>query len=87
MSPDGQWVATPFEREMLKEDKNEQRLWMVSTPAAMPFPLPRKEYPSALPRWSPDGNTSFTSARNNAGKNQVWAARPPAVKRKSSRSC
>src|SRR5213080_1023883 len=31
ISPDGQWIAYAVRTRMLKEDKNEQRLWMIST--------------------------------------------------------
>src|SRR5713101_3562978 len=31
LSPDGQWVAYTVRSKILKEDKNEQRLWMVPT--------------------------------------------------------
>src|SRR5580704_9530895 len=30
ISPDGQWVAYTVRTKMLKEDKNETRIWMVS---------------------------------------------------------
>src|SRR2546425_7951307 len=72
LSPDGQWVAYAVRTRMLKEDKNEQRLWMVSTRGGDAIPLTAEGISSAHPRWSPDGKyLAFTSARN-AGKNQVW---------------
>src|SRR5713226_6260525 len=72
LSPDGQWVAYAVRTRMLKEDKNEQRLWMVSTHGGDAIPLTAEGVSSAHPRWSPDGKyLAFTSARN-AGKNQVW---------------
>src|SRR6266852_3065870 len=72
LSPDGQWVAYSVRTRMLKEDKNEQRLWMVSTHGGDAIPLTAEGVSSAHPRWSPDGKyLAFTSARN-AGKNQVW---------------
>src|SRR6266853_3141937 len=72
LSPDGQWVAYAVRTRMLKEDKNEQRLWMVSTRGGDAIPLTAEGVSSAHPRWSPDGKyLAFTSARN-AGKNQVW---------------
>jgi dipeptidyl aminopeptidase/acylaminoacyl peptidase len=72
MSPDGQWVAYSVRTRMLKEDKNEQRLWMVSTRGGDPIPLTAEGVSSSHPRWSPDGRyLAFLSARNN-GKTQVW---------------
>jgi dipeptidyl aminopeptidase/acylaminoacyl peptidase len=72
LSPDGQWVAYGVRTRMLKEDKNEQRLWMVSTRGGDPIPLTAEGVSSSHPRWSPDGKyLAFSSARN-AGKNQVW---------------
>ncbi len=72
ISPDGQWVAYAVRTRMLKEDKNEQRLWMVSTHGGDPIPLTAEGVSSSHPRWSPDGKyLAFLSARNN-GKTQVW---------------
>src|SRR6266567_5859962 len=72
MSPDGQWVVYSVRTRMLKEDKNEQRLWMVSASGGDPIPMTAEGATSAHPRWSPDGKfLAFLSARN-AGKNQVW---------------
>jgi dipeptidyl aminopeptidase/acylaminoacyl peptidase len=57
---------------MLKEDKNEQRLWVVSTHGGDPLPMTVEGVSSSHPRWSPDGKyLAFLSARNG-GKNQVW---------------
>jgi len=71
MSPDGQWVAYSVRTRILKDDKNEQRLWMVSTRGGDPIPM-TAEGVSSHPRWSPDGKyLAFLSVRN-AGKNQVW---------------
>jgi dipeptidyl aminopeptidase/acylaminoacyl peptidase len=72
MSPDGQWVAYSVRTRILKDDKNEQRLWMVSTRGGDPIPMTSEGVSSSHPRWSPDGKyLAFLSARN-AGKNQVW---------------
>ncbi len=72
ISPDGQWVAYAVRTRMLKEDKNEQRLWMVSNHGGDPIPLTAEGVSSSHPRWSPDGKyLAFLSARNN-GKTQVW---------------
>ena len=72
LSLDGQWVAYAVRTRMLKEDKNEQRLWMISTRGGDAVPLTAEGVSSTHPRWSPDGKyLAFLSARN-AGKNQVW---------------
>jgi dipeptidyl aminopeptidase/acylaminoacyl peptidase len=72
LSPDGQWVAYTVRTKMLKEDKNEQRLWMVSTHGGDPLPMTAEGVSSSHPRWSPDGKyLAFLSSRNE-GKSQVW---------------
>jgi dipeptidyl aminopeptidase/acylaminoacyl peptidase len=72
LSPDGQWVAYGVRTKMLKEDKNEQRLWMISTRGGDAIPLTAEGVSSSHPRWSPDGKyLSFLSSRNG-GKSQVW---------------
>src|SRR5438445_8781661 len=72
MSPDGQWVVYSVRTRMLKDDKNEQRLWMVSTHSGDPIPMTAEGVSSLHPRWSPDGKyLAFLSSRN-AGKSQVW---------------
>src|SRR5437667_12509545 len=72
ISLDGQWVVYAVRTCMLKEDKNEQRLWMVSTHGGDPISLTAEGVSSSHPRWSPDGKyLAFLSSRNN-GKTQVW---------------
>jgi dipeptidyl aminopeptidase/acylaminoacyl peptidase len=72
LSPDGQWVAYTVRTRMLKEDKNEQRLYMISTKGGDSIPLTAEGVSSSHPRWGPDGRVlAFLSARNG-GKNQVW---------------
>src|SRR6266436_2694867 len=72
LSPDGQWVAYAVRARMLKEDKNEQRLLMVSTSGGDAISLTAEGVTSSHPRWSSDGKfLAFLSSRNN-GKTQVW---------------
>lgn len=72
ISPDGQWVAYTVRSKMLKEDKNETRIWMVSTKGGDAIPMTADGISSGHPRWSPDGKfLAFTSSRNG-GKPQVW---------------
>lgn len=72
LSPDGQWVAYTVRTKMLKEDKNETRIWMVSTRGGDALPMTAEGVSSGHPRWSPDGKyLAFTSSRNG-GKSQVW---------------
>ena len=72
MSPDGQWVVYSVRTRMLKEDKNEQRLWMVSSHGGDPIPMTAEGVSSSHSRWSPDGKyLAFLSSRNQ-DKGQVW---------------
>ena len=72
LSPDGLWVAYTVRTKMLKEDKNETRIWMVSTRGGEALPMTAEGVSSGHPRWSPDGKfLAFTSSRGG-GKSQVW---------------
>ena len=72
MSPDGQWVAYVVGTTNRKEDKHEQRIWMVPAPGGEAIALTAEGNSSSHPRWSPDGKfLAFLSARNE-GKSQVW---------------
>jgi len=72
ISPDGQWIAYAVRTRMLKEDKNEQRLWMISTHGGDAIAMTAEGVSSGHPSWSPDGKyLSFLSARDG-GKPQVW---------------
>ena len=72
IGPDGQWIAYAVRTRMLKEDKNEQRLWMISTHGGDAIAMTAEGVSSGHPSWSPDGKyLSFLSARDG-GKPQVW---------------
>src|SRR6266487_5714005 len=63
MSPDGQWVVYSVRTRMLKDDKNEQRLWMISTHGGDALSLTAEGVSSGHARWSRDGKyISFLSA-------------------------
>jgi dipeptidyl aminopeptidase/acylaminoacyl peptidase len=72
LSPDGQWVAYTVRTRMLKEDKNEQRVWMISTRGGDPIPMTAEGVSSSHARWSPDGKYLAILSARNAGKSQVW---------------
>ena len=72
LSPDGQWVAYSVKTPLLKDDKNEERIWMVWTAGGDPIALTAEGVSSSHPRWSPDGKyIAFLSARKES-KEQVW---------------
>ena len=72
LSPDGRFVTYTVESRLLKEDKNEDRLWMVPTAGGEALPLTAAGASSSHARWSPDGKSiAFLSARDE-GKTQVW---------------
>lgn len=72
LSPDGRYVAYSVKTALLKDDKNESRIWMVSTSGGDAIPLSAEGVSSSHPRWSPDGRfLAFLSARSE-GKTQVW---------------
>lgn len=72
LSPDGQFATYTVETALLKEDKNEDRVWMISTKGGDAIPLTAAGVSSSHARWSPDGKSiAFLSAREE-GKTQVW---------------
>lgn len=72
VSPDGQWIAYSVKTPLLKDDKNEERIWMIAAHGGEPIALTAEGTSSSHPRWSPDGKyIAFLSARNE-GKTQVW---------------
>jgi dipeptidyl aminopeptidase/acylaminoacyl peptidase len=73
ISPDGKWVAYVVTTADPKEDKNEDRIWMISATGGDAIPLTSEDESSTHPRWSPDGKyLAFLSARDDSGKKQVW---------------
>jgi dipeptidyl aminopeptidase/acylaminoacyl peptidase len=72
LSPDAEWVAYTVRSASLKEDKSEQRIWMVPFAGGDAIALTAEGVSSGHPRWSPDGKyLAFLSARHE-GKTQVW---------------
>src|SRR3954470_10604550 len=72
ISPDARWVAYTVRTSNLKEDKTEERIWIVGMTGSEAVPMTAEEVSSSHPRWSPDGKyLAFLSARNE-GKTQVW---------------
>jgi dipeptidyl aminopeptidase/acylaminoacyl peptidase len=72
LSPDAQLVAYTVRTTSLKEDKSEQRIWMVPFAGGEPVPLTAEDVSSGNPQWSPDDKyLAFLSARHE-GKTQVW---------------
>ena len=72
LSPDAKWVAYSIKTVLLKEDKEEERIWMAPTAGGDPLALTAEGVSSAHARWRPDGKfLAFLSARDE-GKTQVW---------------
>jgi dipeptidyl aminopeptidase/acylaminoacyl peptidase len=72
LSPDAKWVTYTVKTALLKEDKNEERLWMIPAAGGTPLALTAEGTSSSHARWSPDGKfIAFLSARGE-GKSQVW---------------
>ena len=73
LSPDGKFATYTVQSRLLKEDKSENRIWMVSTAGGEAMPLTATGVSSSHARWSPDCKSiAFLSARDG-GKTQVWA--------------
>jgi dipeptidyl aminopeptidase/acylaminoacyl peptidase len=72
LSSDAQWVAYTVKTLSLKEDKSEERIWMVPFAGGDAVAISAEGVSSSHPRWSPDGKyLAFLSARHE-GKAQVW---------------
>jgi dipeptidyl aminopeptidase/acylaminoacyl peptidase len=72
LSPDAQFVTYSVQNRLLKEDKNEDRIWMVPTAGGEAIALTAAGVSSSHARWSPDGKSiAFLSARDE-GKTQLW---------------
>jgi len=72
VSGDGQWVAYTVKSALVKEDKNETRIWMIPAAGGEAIALTGEGVSSAHARFSPDGKfVAFLSARAG-GKQQLW---------------
>src|SRR2546421_7829996 len=72
LSPDAKGAAYTVKTAVLKDDKHEERVWMVPTAGGLPFALTAEAVSSSHARWSPDGKfIAFLSARDG-GKTKVW---------------
>lgn len=72
VSEDGQWVAYTVKSALVKEDKNETRIWMIPAAGGEAIALTGEGVSSSHARFSPDGKfVAFLSARAG-GKQQLW---------------
>jgi dipeptidyl aminopeptidase/acylaminoacyl peptidase len=72
ISWDGQAIAYTVKSSSLRDDKTEERVWMVPSAGGEPSPMTSEGVSSSHSRWSPDGKfLAFLSDRNE-GKTQIW---------------
>jgi dipeptidyl aminopeptidase/acylaminoacyl peptidase len=72
ISPDAKWVAYTVGKAPLKEDKREERIWMVPMAGGDAIPMTAEDVSSLHPRWSPDGKYLALLSAREEGKTQVW---------------
>jgi dipeptidyl aminopeptidase/acylaminoacyl peptidase len=72
LSSDAKWVTYTVKTALLKEEKNEERIWMVPAVGGAAIALTAEGNSSSHARWSPDGKfIAFLSGREE-GKTQIW---------------
>lgn len=69
---DGHVIAYTVKSSSLREDKTEERIWMVPTAGGEPTPMTSENVSSSHPRWSPDGKYLAFLSERNEGKSQIW---------------
>ncbi len=77
ISPDSQFIAYVINSTSLKEDKSQERIWMIPTAGGDAIAVTAEDVNSDHPRWSPDGKyLAFLSSRKDAdgndGKTQIY---------------
>jgi dipeptidyl aminopeptidase/acylaminoacyl peptidase len=72
ITSDGQAVAYTVKSYSLRDDRTEERIWMVPTSGGEPTQMTSEGVSSSHPRWSPDGKFLAFLSERNEGKTQVW---------------
>src|SRR5437762_644700 len=72
LSPEGGFVTYTVESRLLKEDKNEDRIWMVPTAGGEAVPLTAGGTSSSHAPWSPAGKSIACRSARNEGSTQLW---------------